>query len=239
MAITFFYKNTPYIQIETISIIGEFNDYDENATPLELVKSGWFVDIELPTGKYPYKFIINGVLRLNDPNASLYSSDRDGEIWSVVYVGINGELKPESDCGILHLTNHVISNKTMDLIEEVRHKNNFNIHMDSKVAAGFEFCNISGKHTITAIWVNSQYHMHHISDHYIDVNDGDENNAADVWFWIDLQEKEREYPLGTWYVKLFVDGGFLMEEKFTIGNGGTYQATNRGIFLNQGFDIRN
>lgn len=239
MAIKFFYRNTPYIQIETISVVGAFNDYDEFKTPLLAVKGGWEANVDLEPGKHHYKFIVNGVLRLNDPNATLYVKDREGEVWSVAYVDFNREIETQKDHGMLQLTNFVITNKTMDLVEESRYKDHFNLNMDSTVVAGFEFSYIKGVHTITVVWVNSLYHIHHISDHYIEVKEGEEDDAADIWFWIDLKEKHREYPLGTWYVKLFVDGEFLVEDKFTIGRGGTYQATSKGIVVNQGIDLSN
>jgi len=236
MAFTFYYKNIPYIQIDTITIIGEFNNYDELATPLTYEKGGWYVELDLPRGKHPYKYIINGVLRFNDPNATFYALAEDGEVWSITQVGDNRELIANQHLGTIQLTSHVLTNKKMDFKEEARYKNSFNLNIAAAVVACFEFNNINGIHTISAIWMNPQYHMHHISDHYIDVKEDDENNAADIWFWIDLQERDRIYPLGTWYIKLFVDGEFLIEDRFTLGKGGTYQATNKGILVNQGFE---
>lgn len=237
MSVAFYYANNPYIQIETISIIGAFNNYVEFETSLEAVKGGWEITLELTPGKHQYKFIINGVLRLNDPNASEYSVDQEGEVWSIVHVDNRGKLGKNINHGTLQLTDYIITKNKMNLVEEARYINNFNLNMDSTVFAGFEFSHILGIHTITVVWVNSLYQLHHISDHYIEVKEGDENDAVDVWFWIDLQEKEREYPQGTWYAKLLVNGAFVMEDKFTIGRGGTYRPTSTGILVNQSLDI--
>ncbi|PKM93487.1 MAG: hypothetical protein CVU84_15015 [Firmicutes bacterium HGW-Firmicutes-1] len=239
MASMFFYKNTPYLPINEISIIGAFNKFDPKATPLRKEKDGWYVEIDLAKGEHQYKFVINNVLRLNDPTASRYLPDEIGEVWSMADVNSKRELITSEAKEPFYLMNHVITNRKVDFIEEARYKNNLSLSMDKTVFAGFEFGAITGIHTITAIWFTPQLFMHHIADHVIEVMEGDENNAAEVWFWIDLEDKTREYPHGIWYVKLLADGEFVMEDKFSIGTGGTYVATNKGILVNRSFDNSN
>lgn len=235
----FYFKKTPYLIIDEISIIGDFNDYDSTATPLIKGKDVWYIDLDLKRGSYKYKFLINNVLKLNDPISEHYFPDEMGELWSVADVNSNGDINERIEKQPLYLMNHVITNNKTDLIEESRYKNNFVLNMDKKVNAGFELGAIKGIHTITAIWFTPQLFMHHISDHVIEVIEGEQNDAADVWFWIDLEDKTREYPQGVWYVKLFVDGEFVMEDKFSIGTGSTYVATNKGIIVNRSFDHSN
>jgi len=30
-----------------------------------------------------------------------------------------------------------------------------------------------------------------------------------LWFWMDLEDNTRNYPLGTWTMKFFIDGEFI------------------------------
>lgn len=236
--VLFYYKSTPYLHINEMSVvIGQFNNFDTKTTPMERRRDGWYVEIDLPKGEHSYKFVIDDILVLNDPNATLYLQDDEGEVWSIVEVDSKGEQVTGEYKGTVSLLDHVITNRTREVIEEARYKNSFNLNMDSTVVAGFELGNIRGIHTITAVWVTPLLYMHHISDHIIEVKEGDENDATDIWFWIDLKDKEREYPYGLWSIKLFINGDFVMEDRFNIGAGGTYQATPKGIFINQNFNV--
>jgi 1,4-alpha-glucan branching enzyme len=49
------------IEANTASLVGEFNNWDSNATPMVRRKDGKFtVTVTLKPGEYRYKFLING-----------------------------------------------------------------------------------------------------------------------------------------------------------------------------------
>lgn len=233
MGCMFYYKSTPYFHVNEVALIGQFNNF----IPTTLIKAKdiWFVEIDLPKGEHIYKFLINGVLKLNDPMARKYLPDQVGEIWSVAVVGMKRERLEVVNNSQLELLRHVITNRNSNTFDEARNKNSFDVNMDSSVVAGFEFGNVIGLHAITAVWVTPQLNMHHISEHSINVIEGDVNNTAEVWFWIPIQDKKREYPNGIWSIKLFIDGTFVMEIRFRIGKGGTYSVTNRGVEITAAF----
>jgi hypothetical protein len=56
----------------SVSVVGDFNDWDGDATPLRLAsdKSGvWSVELPLPPGRYKYTFLVDGVRWVADPVA--------------------------------------------------------------------------------------------------------------------------------------------------------------------------
>jgi len=62
--------------LKSISVVGEFNDWDADATALTEVSPGvWSVSLRLPPGVYEYQFILNGTQRVTDPTMPQTSSD--------------------------------------------------------------------------------------------------------------------------------------------------------------------
>jgi hypothetical protein len=60
-----------------VSLIGEFNNWSPEATPMKLSGSGmWTVTVTLPPGTYSYKFLVDRKRKLADPGAS--GSEPDG-----------------------------------------------------------------------------------------------------------------------------------------------------------------
>ena len=70
----------------TISIIGTFNGWRHEATPMTRVgESRWFKELLLPPGVYEYQFLIDGRW-LPDPQASKTAPNPFGEVNSVLQV---------------------------------------------------------------------------------------------------------------------------------------------------------
>ena len=44
----------------SVTIAGEFNDWDDTATPLERSEGLWRTELQLEPGDYAYKFVIDG-----------------------------------------------------------------------------------------------------------------------------------------------------------------------------------
>jgi hypothetical protein len=72
----------------SVSLVGDFNDWDGGATPMQAAKSGalWSVTVPLTPGRYRYAFLINGTRWLADPAAPRVQDDFDAPS-SVVTVG--------------------------------------------------------------------------------------------------------------------------------------------------------
>lgn len=68
------------IEIETISVLGDFNNWDAAATPLRKVKGGtWkeIVDLEVDN-QYAFRYYINNNIWYNDPKADGYALGDQG-----------------------------------------------------------------------------------------------------------------------------------------------------------------
>lgn len=61
-------------QAETVYLVGEFNDWDPQATPMTRLKNGDFkVVLDLETGhEYRYRYLIEGQVWENDWSADKY-----------------------------------------------------------------------------------------------------------------------------------------------------------------------
>jgi len=72
-----------------VSLVGDFNDWDPDATPMQLVADNrvWTVTIPLNSGRYRYAFLVNGDTWLSDPSAPPVQDDEFGRPGSVVTIG--------------------------------------------------------------------------------------------------------------------------------------------------------
>ena len=72
----------------SVSVVGDFNNWDARATPLVRVGADgvWTVDVPLPPGRYQYTFIVNGTTWVPDPRAPRALEDDFGAPNSVVTV---------------------------------------------------------------------------------------------------------------------------------------------------------
>jgi hypothetical protein len=62
--------------LKSISLVGQFNDWDADSTALTEVSEGvWTVTLRLRPGVYEYQFILNGQQRVTDPTMPQTSSD--------------------------------------------------------------------------------------------------------------------------------------------------------------------
>lgn len=73
----------------TVSVVGDFNDWDPTATPLrEAADAGvWTITVPLAAGRHQYVFMVNGTLWTPDPAAPLAVEDSFGMPNSVITVG--------------------------------------------------------------------------------------------------------------------------------------------------------
>jgi 1,4-alpha-glucan branching enzyme len=82
--VTFTLPNT--IEAETVYLVGDFNEWNEHATPMKKLKSGNFTTtLELEKGReYQFRYLINEVEWYNDWHADNYVPNPFGGDNSVV-----------------------------------------------------------------------------------------------------------------------------------------------------------
>lgn len=73
------------IWADMIHVVGDFNGWDERATPLRLTDSGWMATVELEPGRdYQYRYLLDGSEWHNDWQADRYEPNAYGGDNSVV-----------------------------------------------------------------------------------------------------------------------------------------------------------
>jgi len=84
--VTFKYPNEE--KAETAVLAGEFNGWELDATPMKKLKNGSFsVTISLQSGhSYRFRYVLDGNIWVNDPEADSYAANEYGEENSVVAV---------------------------------------------------------------------------------------------------------------------------------------------------------
>lgn len=73
-------------QAQSVSIIGDFNNWRPNANPMQQQPDGgWLVRVELKHGHHRYAFVVDGVITL-DPKAMGITRNDQGERVSLIPV---------------------------------------------------------------------------------------------------------------------------------------------------------
>ena len=77
-------------QASTVSLVGDFNDWDPARSPMQTAQGVWATTVPLAPGRYRYAFLVNGVEWRADPGAPRTRDDEFGSPSSVITVGGNG-----------------------------------------------------------------------------------------------------------------------------------------------------
>ena len=71
----------------SVSVVGDFNDWDPRATPLQPAGRGvWVASVPLSEGRYVYSFVVDGTEWMRDPVAPAAPEDDFGRPNSVLLV---------------------------------------------------------------------------------------------------------------------------------------------------------
>ena len=72
-----------------VSVVGDFNDWNVEATPLVRDRGDgvWSVTVPLEPGRYRYSFLVDGTTWRDDPHAASTLADEFGPPSSVIMVG--------------------------------------------------------------------------------------------------------------------------------------------------------
>ena len=75
-------------QASTVAVAGEFNDWSQTALMMERADGGsWSATTELPSGRYRFRYLIDGERWENDWRADSYEPNEFGGDDSVIVVG--------------------------------------------------------------------------------------------------------------------------------------------------------
>lgn len=222
MEIIFEYEEKEYLAISTISVIGNFNNYDPIKGQMLKENNKWSFKCVLPPGEHYYKFLINGELRLNDSTANVYLPDDNEELWSVIMINEQDQRLYNNTQYTTHIEKY---NITSNINEEefVTNKKNFNMILDKKIVTRFQFTNVTGLHAVTTAWYTPKGELFQTTENNL-FTPQENNNPIMMWFWMDLEDDTRKYPHGTWTIKLFIDGEFILEDQFNLLEANSYSS---------------
>jgi len=77
-------------QAASVSLVGDFNDWDPKRSPMQTAQGVWATAMRLAPGRYRYAFLVNGTEWRADPGAPPARDDEFGAPSSVVTVGGSG-----------------------------------------------------------------------------------------------------------------------------------------------------
>jgi predicted carbohydrate-binding protein with CBM48 len=77
-------------QAASVSLVGDFNDWDPARSPMQTAQGVWATTVPLAPGRYRYAFLVNGVEWRADPGAPRARDDEFDAPSSVITVGGNG-----------------------------------------------------------------------------------------------------------------------------------------------------
>lgn len=82
--VTFRYEPTKVHQ--KVSIAGDFNNWNKDASLMTLKSGVWTISLDLKFGKHPYKFVLDGQEWITDPKSETTEDDGNGNSNSIVQV---------------------------------------------------------------------------------------------------------------------------------------------------------
>jgi 1,4-alpha-glucan branching enzyme len=69
----------PSLWADSVHVVGDFNGWDERATPLRQTEYGWMITLELDAGcAFQYRYLLNGCEWQNDWQADAYAPNQFG-----------------------------------------------------------------------------------------------------------------------------------------------------------------
>jgi len=74
-----------YKHATSVHLVGEFNNWDKNATQMSFENGKWKVEILLSENKYQYKYLIDNHKWITDPNADIVNTPNGGKN-SIIYI---------------------------------------------------------------------------------------------------------------------------------------------------------
>ncbi|MGG7162740.1 hypothetical protein [Clostridium ihumii] len=222
MKVIFEYVENENLKIDTISVIGSFNNYDINKGKMVKENNVWKLNYELSEGEHYYKFVINEELKLNDSTANIYLPDENEELWSVIIINDKDERMYNNIQYTTHIKEYNITCNVNEE-EEVHNRKQFNIMSDKKVVTRFKFTNVTGLHSVTTAWYTPKGELMQTTENNLFTPKGQEDKPITMWFWMDLEDNERNYPLGNWKMKFFIDGEFILEDEFSLSKSNGYE----------------
>lgn len=152
-----------------------------------------------------YKFVINHIIRLNDPRAGNYTLDERGETWSVP--GETGTNLPELQS--YNISNVINSRENISL-----KKATFVYDRPLDIYVSVDVRNVQGIHSLTFICFQPDGRIYKIEECSI----GHQENLEDyrVVFKNHIERMLGRVAEGMWAVQVYLDGKSIIKDYFVL-----------------------
>ncbi|MGD1820067.1 MAG: hypothetical protein ACPKOI_09335 [Pleomorphochaeta sp.] len=203
----FSYISCEQLDIYSVKLIW----YDTDTKPVEMQNQDdkWICNIDLSEGTYLYKILLNDILPINDSYSNLFLPDENDVLWSVLVVNENKERAYCNKQTNLNISDYILASDISNF-GITNCKKIFIPPSDKMIATRLGFKNVTGVHTITALYISPEDEWFDIYEHTL----LPQNKY--VWFSLDLNVIGRNYLHGMWQIMIFVDGEFVLKDNFEL-----------------------
>jgi len=219
MAIDIQFDPTALGAVDEVALVA-FKSWRQKKTfPMKRTDDRWQLTLNLPEGEYQYAFIVNSSLRLNDPLANVYAPDEQEKIWSVLKINEQGQRLYNNRTYSVHLQNYHLGTHFDEPVTAADLKK-LNLALKTPLVASFLFTQVEGLHTVTLAWYTPEGQLVQWADQYLVENKTGE--PIELAFRCQPTQLLDQPPVGSWTLKMFVDGAFVLEDDFKVVNEAVY-----------------
>lgn len=195
-----------FYKIETVKL--EFCDSSKNiySIPMQYDKQErhWFCECDKEIDRY--KFVVNDIIRLNDPNAGKYAEDEKWEVWSVP--GTCTARRPE-------LALYNISNNMSNGVAKAVKKAAYTFDRPLDIYTGVGIHQVKGLHSVTYICYQpngSIFKLEECSIGQFEPNEAD----YEVVFKNHISPMHGRIAEGIWSFQIYLDGRCVVKDYFVL-----------------------
>lgn len=219
MAIDIRFDPTGLGEVKDVALVAFKSWRQKKRLPMKPAGDFWQISLNLTEGEYQYAFLVNGSLRLNDPLANVYEPDAEEKIWSLLKVNEQGQRLFNNRRYPVHLEHYHLGARFDESIPEVSFKK-VNLALNQAIVAHFVFTQVEGLHTVTLAWYTPEGELIQWADQYLVENSTGE--PIEMAFRCQPNKLLSAPPLGSWSLKLLVDGAFVLADDFKVFNEAVY-----------------
>lgn len=216
----------PNVFGQEVALVGDFNNwaYQKKFTNHNFKQE--IINIKLENGAYQYKFLIDGQLWLNDPQADLYVNNGNDALNSVVEVGENTSqnITNENHGEIADvILDDAFDEKILTGDKVINEKKEFNLQ-NKQVYIYNTLKNCVGEVELSYVWCTPDFKIYDWESILVQGQNEDQR----LYNYINLTD-EIAKP-GNWKVFILINGQVLTRKEFTLKANFYYKRGNQ-IFV--------
>lgn len=197
-----------FYDIDTVML--EFYDQKEDlyeiAMKYDVGKREWFCEYEENISKY--KFVVNNIIRLNDPMAQRYVYDDNWEVWSVTdrYIYKENQAK---------IVDYVTTDGIIKGVKKTTRKSEYVYSKPLDIYTAVELQDIKGLHSITYICFQPDGSIYMIEEDSVG-QFATEICNYEIIFKNHISRIQGRNAEGMWIIQVYLDGRCIVKDYFVV-----------------------